>query len=42
MCHKAKINKDVLIDDSQQGFYFSLHMSSMVTVTQVMHSELVF
>jgi hypothetical protein len=35
-----EINGDIFIDGSQQGS--SLHVSSMATVTQIMHSELVF
>jgi hypothetical protein len=32
----------IFIDSSQQGFNLSLYMSSMVKVTQVIRSELVF
>jgi hypothetical protein len=34
------IKKDVFIDGNQEGFDLSLHMSSMVTATQVMSSKL--
>jgi hypothetical protein len=37
-----EINRKVFSDGSRQGFDLSLHMSSVVTVTQVMSSELVF
>jgi hypothetical protein len=32
----------VFMDGSQQGFNFSLHILAIVTVTQVIQSELVF
>jgi hypothetical protein len=38
----SEINRGVFIDGGQQGFEFSLLMSSMVVVTQVMRFELVF
>jgi hypothetical protein len=37
-----EINRGVFIDSSQQGFDFSIHMSSVVKITQLMDSALVF
>jgi hypothetical protein len=39
--HSVELNRGVFIDGIQQPFDFSLHISFVVTLTQVMRSELV-